>query len=223
MTRVLGIEQIRPLMMAVLNRFPVEEAEKAFRLMLSWSVRFLVVGAGGGGTLERNYGILSQKVSDGEIKKAREMRDALEALTDPQFESAFCAYCISNAEIARYVCRSLEGYLRSEIEPAVIYFENVATANLEHVMPRVADGWDVPPDVAKGYFNRVGNLTMLDPQANTRVGNGIFSTKKPFYAALPFMITQAISKFDRWGAPEIEQRQTLLATYAPKVCPLTWK
>jgi len=54
-------------MLAVLKRFSVEEALKAFRLMLSWSVRFLVVGSGGGGTIERNYGVLSQQVSSGKM------------------------------------------------------------------------------------------------------------------------------------------------------------
>ena len=37
-TTVLGIEQIRPLMLAVLRTFEPQDAKDAFRQMLSWSV-----------------------------------------------------------------------------------------------------------------------------------------------------------------------------------------
>lgn len=222
-TRVLGVQQIRPLMLAVLEHFSVEEALKAFRLMLSWSVRYLVVGGSGGGTIERNYGMLSQQVSSGKIKMARDLREALDAPADPQFQTAFRAYSISNSQIARYVCRSFEAYLRGENEPATIFFENSATLNLEHIMPRSAEGWDVPPDIAKGYHNRAGNLTLLDPKANVEIGNDIFSKKKPIYAKSPFLLTSQLSKYETWGPAEIDIRQAELASYVPLVWPLTWK
>jgi hypothetical protein len=46
-TRELGIVQIRPLLLAIIKTFSADEAKKAFRLLLSWSVRFLVSGGGG--------------------------------------------------------------------------------------------------------------------------------------------------------------------------------
>jgi len=221
-TRILGIEQIRPLMMAVLTHFSVEEAAKAFRLMLSWSVRFIVVGSAGGGTLERNYGLIAQRVSSAEITKARELRQSLDAPTDPQFESAFRTYSVSNSEIARYILRALEAYKRSEREPAIQYFENPNTLNLEHILPRNSNGWAVPADVAKGYFKRVGNLTLLDPVANTKIGNGLFDTKKPIYANSPFMLTRELATCFKWDVAEIDKRQVALAADAPKVWPLTF-
>lgn len=221
-TRILGIEQIRPLMMAVLTHFSGEEAAKAFRLMLSWSVRFIVVGSAGGGTLERNYGLLAQRVSSAEITKARELRQSLEAPTDPQFEAAFRTYSVSNSEIARYILRALEAQKRSEREPAIQYFENPNTLNLEHILPRNSDGWAVPADVAKGYFKRVGNLTLLDPVANTKIGNGLFDTKKPVYANSPFVLTRELTACPKWDVAEIDKRQVALAADAPKVWPLTF-
>jgi hypothetical protein len=221
-TKILGIQQIRPLMMAVLNSFSLEEAQKAFRLMLSWSMRYLVIGAGGGGSLERNYGLLAQQISSGAINKARDLRDALAAPTDPQFETAFRAYNISNSQIARYVCRSFEAHLRGENEPATIYFENASTLNLEHILPREPAGWNIPTDIAKGYHNRVGNLTLLDPKANVEIGNGLFDQKKPVYARSPFLLTKQLEKYNKWGPAEIDQRQLELAALAPIVWPLTW-
>src|SRR5262249_36383479 len=45
--RDLRVEQIRPLMFAVARHFSIKEAQKAFRLFVFWSVRFLVVGGRG--------------------------------------------------------------------------------------------------------------------------------------------------------------------------------
>ena len=40
-------------MLAVARQFEKPEIEKAFKMFLSWSVRFLIVGGGGGGKLDR--------------------------------------------------------------------------------------------------------------------------------------------------------------------------
>jgi hypothetical protein len=50
-TRILQIVQIRPLLMAIIRTFPAQEARQAFKLCLSWSVRFLVAGGAGGGVI----------------------------------------------------------------------------------------------------------------------------------------------------------------------------
>ena len=42
--RDLRVQQIRPLMLAIARHFTLKEAQKAFRLLVFWSVRFLIVG-----------------------------------------------------------------------------------------------------------------------------------------------------------------------------------
>jgi hypothetical protein len=131
------------------------------QLMLSWSVRFIIVGTGGGGYLDRNYSLLAAKVSPNGISKARELRDEFSnsVPADPEFEAAFRSHSISNSEIARYVCRSLEAHKRGEPNPSVAFFENTQSSNLEHVLPRnPGPDWKIAPDVAKAYFKRIGNL-----------------------------------------------------------------
>jgi hypothetical protein len=59
--RDLRVEQIRPMMFAVARHFSVNEAKKAFRLFVYWSVRFLIVG-GRGGLLDRNYSLRAQEI-----------------------------------------------------------------------------------------------------------------------------------------------------------------
>jgi hypothetical protein len=59
--------------------------------MLSWSMRFLVVGRGGGGFLDRNYAELASKVSPSGISRARDLRVkfADQVPANPEFEAAF--------------------------------------------------------------------------------------------------------------------------------------
>ena len=52
-TNVLKIMQIRPLMLAISFKFDDSEKKKAFKLLLSLSVRFLIFGVSGSGGLEK--------------------------------------------------------------------------------------------------------------------------------------------------------------------------
>jgi hypothetical protein len=220
-TRVLGIEQIRPLMMAVLKQFSTAEAEKAFRLMLSWSIRFLIVGTGGGGYLDRNYGQASSKISKGAITNAKELREEITVPPDAQFEAAFAGHTISNTDIGKYVCRSLEGAKRAEKNPQIAFFDNPASSNLEHIIPqRPSAEWKLSKDIMRAYYKRVGNLTILDPKVNVDIGNPPFEEKKKEYAKSPFLITKELAKNVAWTTDEIESRQRELAKLVPLIWPL---
>lgn len=222
-TGIIGIEQIRPLMLAVLTQFSTAEAEKAYRLMLSWSVRFLMAGTGGGGFLDRHYGIAAQKVSNGHLRNAKELREHFATIVpnDVQFMSAFSAHSISDSEIARYICRSMEAKHRNEKNPQIVFFENPSAANLEHILPRTPSrDWKIPADVARAYYKRIGNLTILDPSVNVEIGNEAFEVKRAAYKQSPFLITKAIAAKHTWDPDAIEERQNLLAAIAPSVWPL---
>ncbi len=52
----LSAVQIRPLMLAIAKKFTSKETLKAFQLLISWTVRFLIVGGGSQGKLHRYYG-----------------------------------------------------------------------------------------------------------------------------------------------------------------------
>jgi Protein of unknown function DUF262/Protein of unknown function (DUF1524) len=221
-TRVLGIEQIRPLMMAIFREFTKAEAEKAFRIMLSWSMRFLIVGTGGGGYLDRNYGQAAAKISRGEIKSVKELRDEISNVpVDTQFEASFSGHTISDADIARYVCRSLEAAKRGEANPQIAFFDNPGSNNLEHILPRKPNSdWEMPQDIMRAYYKRIGNLTIFDPKANVDVGNSSFNVKKKEYIKSPFLITKELSTKNKWGTEEIEERQREFSKLAPQIWPL---
>ncbi len=103
-TVILEIKQIRPLLLAVAKRFSPEEAKEAFRLFVSWSVRFLVAGGGGGGVLDRHYGLRAKEVTDGTLRTAGEIADRMAGIirTDEVFQAAFRNHSVSKTKLARY-------------------------------------------------------------------------------------------------------------------------
>ena len=47
----IGVAQIRPLLLAVFRQFSPEEIKKTLPMTVCWTVRFLICGSGGSGTL----------------------------------------------------------------------------------------------------------------------------------------------------------------------------
>ena len=77
-------------MFAVAKNFGIQEAKRAFRLFVCWSVRFLVVG-GRGGFLDTNYARVAHEVGKGNITTAKQLKDFMADVvpTDAVFEAAF--------------------------------------------------------------------------------------------------------------------------------------
>jgi len=224
-TALLRIVQIRPLLLAILKRFSRQEARRAFELCLSWSVRFLVAGGGGGGVLDRHYGLRAKEVFAGQITTAKELSDSMVRYipNDSTFEQAFRIHQVSKLILARYYLHSIENYRRGENKPQIGYFEMPEiTVNLEHVMPdKPNDDWDIPPSEMQSNYKRLGNMALLLAKENVRIGDAGFAQKKKVYKESPFLVTQEIAEHKHWNAEEIQKRQEQLALYVPKVWPIS--
>ncbi|HEV7509159.1 MAG TPA: HNH endonuclease family protein [Thermoanaerobaculia bacterium] len=210
------IEQIRPLMLAILRSFEVGEARRAFFLLLSWSVRFLIAGGGGGGALEKHYGARAQEITSGSVKSASALAKAMVDVVpkDTEFKVAFERLRVTKAKLARYYLRCLEKRRRKEESPHLAEFEAPERQeNLEHIMPGSATtAWDIPPEITSAYYKRLGNMCLLGAKQNVAIGNQKYSDKIPTYAESPFLLTQEVVDFSasKWGAEEIERRRRSL-------------
>jgi hypothetical protein len=220
----LQVEQIRPLLFAVAREFTPEEAEKAFRLFVSWSVRFLIFG-GRGGMLDTQYSLRAADVGTKKIAKATELRDAMKKYvpTDAEFEQAFRTARVSRSHLARYYLRALEKSRQADPQPEYIANEEAAEINLEHILPLTpTQDWGVGSDDARAVQKRLGNMVLLRAGTNTDIGNKPFSEKKVAYAASGYMTTSEVATRSSWGLTEIEERQAELARLAVKTWPLTF-
>ena len=220
-TKILGIEQIRPLLLSVIIKFDPKEAKAAFKLFLSWSVRFLIAGGGGGGVLDRNYGLCAKEITTGEIKTTAEIAKRMKGIvrTESEFREGFLRARVSKAHLARYYLRAIEMVKTGEKNPELGgILEDTATYNLEYVIPlRPSQNWSLSEEIMQAYAKRIGNMTLLDPTQNSCAGSDTFEEKLPLYKNSPVLITQDLGRYTKWDVDEIDDRQASLAELALKV------
>jgi hypothetical protein len=222
-SRILAVEQIQPLLLAILRKLP-SQAKDATRLFLDWSVRFLVAGSGGGGPLDRAYGQLSKDVMSGTIKTVADLKARVGAgilRTDAEFRQAFSKARVSKTNLARYYLRSLELARKGDPNPELGgIIDDTINFNVEHILPQSeSPDWQLPEQTALQFRKRLGNMVLLNPDANVKIGGKSFADKKKVFAVSPLLLTQAVSKFPHWSPAEIDKRQEALADLAVKVWP----
>ena len=219
----LRVQQIRPLMFAVLTNFEECELRSAFSMFVNWSVRFLIAGGGRGGTLDRYYGLRAADVTRGDVKTAKQLSAKMEEWvpSDAAFEAAFSEARVSQAHLARYYLRLLERQA-SQSGPEVIPNDEEAI-NLEHILPVTpGEQWpDFEPEVAKVFHKRLGNMVLLPADENVALGNRGFEEKKAVFKESRLTLTAGVKDYDSWTPGDISKRQTYLAKIAVRAWPLS--
>ena len=221
--RELRVVQIRPLMLAVARAFDPQEAAKAFRVLVSWSVRFLISGGGRAGTIEEAYGKRAKEVTSGTITTAKELAiKMLEFIpSDIQFEADFAVARVSKNYLARYYLRAMEMCLKDSPDPEWVPNDGDAI-NLEHILPENPNSnWpDFDADTAKAFHVRIGNMVLLQAKKNVIVANAAFADKRSVLQASTYLLTKEAGKQKAWTVKEIADRQKRLAAIAVKTWPL---
>jgi hypothetical protein len=220
----LRMVQVRPMLLAVLERFSINETRKALRLTVSLGVRFLIHGGLGGGVLERHYSERAQEIHAGKVTTAAQLAKAMAGVApgDRQFEEAFATASVSQAYLARYYLRALENAARGEAQPELIPNPNEEEINLEHVLPLKPDsrwaGFD--EETMRVYQRRLGNLVLLQEKLNSTLRSASFAKKLPALKKSQYKTTAAVGSNRKWGPSAIDERQRRLAALAVKTWPL---
>lgn len=213
-----NLEQYRPLVFAVLKKFPPEEVKKSLKLIVSWLIRNLIVGSMGGGTLERAYADKAKDIILGKINTASILRDSLTSVIpqDEIFKEQFKVATVSQAKNARYYLASMENYKRGKSHPELLVNLNPDSVNLEHILPQNPE--ENYPNFSEeqhsAYYKRIGNLTLMKTKENNDFKNSNFANKKTKYAESELWITKSISEKSDWNIDEINNRQSELADLA---------
>jgi hypothetical protein len=221
---LLNMSQIRPLLIAILEKFDAPKIKESFRLLESVAVRFQIVGGVGGGTLERIYSDTAKAVFDSSIKTPKEIIAAFTTLpADSAFQQAFAVAQISRQNLARFYLNRLECALNGTGVQELVPNQNVGHINLEHILPQTPkDGWlkNWKADAVRGYLKRLGNLALLNSKINSKSGNDDFTKKRRSYAQSNILLTRSIANFSDWTPESIEIRQKEMAELAVKAWPI---
>lgn len=217
---LLGMVQVRPLLLAVLEKFEPEKVLKSFEKLVSVAVRFQIVGGVGGGTLERIYSETAKSVNESKLGSVAEIIKAFTTLpVDSIFKQAFAAVSISKQALARYYLQCLEEAAAGG-EREKVPNKDPGRVNLEHVLPQTLSGdwlkqWN--SEEAKAYQHRLGNLALMSSKVNSTVGNDNFSSKKSVYKKSQLILTKQLADFELWDSNAIEKRQEDMADIAVKL------
>jgi len=185
------------------------EADKAFSLFVSWSVRFLIFG-GRGGMLDKQYSLRAEEVGTKKITTARQLRDNMDRYvpSDAEFEEAFGTARVSRPNLARYYLRAMEKAAKQMPQPEYVENADIQDITLEHVMPlKLTDKWDVDSDQAETAQKFLGNMCLLRSGVNKDIGNKPFSDKKGVFLASGYVLTKEIAGYERWTLEDIRDRQ----------------
>lgn len=214
----LGVSQLRPLLIAVFTHFTAAEVTKALPMMVGWTVRFLICGSGGSGTLETAYAERAKEVSAGTVKTAAQLYAAMKDTVpdDKTFEARFASATVSNPSLAKYYLRVIERQKQAKEDELIVNPSD--TVNLEHVLPKTPgpDWSHIPPADQKALLKRIGNLTLLHSKRNARIGNASFDKKKEVFKESAVQITKDICTYPTWDEAAISARQLELAKVAVK-------
>lgn len=222
---LMKMTQVRPLILSILRKFDKREAEKTLKSLVSWSVRFYILGQLGGSQMENFYAQQAKDVTSGKINNYKQLKTAAEKVvpSDSQFREAFEVATVGQSYLARYYLITLENLKRGTAGNELVTNSNSQEVNLEHVMPRNPDdtsSWNVPDEVRETHTRRIGNLVLMKSVENSNAGNDSFESKKKLYDDSDLMLTKDLAKNAMWGKAEIEARQKVLASLAVKAWPL---
>lgn len=221
--RELRVIQNRPLILAILQNFEDTAIQQALPMLVSWTVRFLICGGSGSGTLEALFSTSAQRISDGEVTSAKQLlemnRKSLPS--DQRFGLAFANATVSKNFLARYYLRSIESFVRNDREMRISqHHEDV---NLEHILPQSpGEDWSHFSDEdVSNYYKRLGNLTIMDSNLNVAADNSSFEQKKIVYRQSRIKITNSLVDYAEWSIESIRERQEQLSQTAMQVWGLT--
>lgn len=212
-----------PLLLAIVAKFSTTETIKALRLIVSCTVRSLVV-TGRGGTLEAKYASIAKLIFDKKITKESELcKQLIEIIPgDEEFREAFSVASSSNSQRVRYWLREIESYInveKAEWKPS----ESVDDVSLEHILPiTLSNAWpEFDEESHRAFVRRLGNLAIVGSSMNSKIGNAAFKEKQKIFGTSTFITTSDVAKSKAWTAETILERQKRLAEFAVKTWPLS--
>jgi hypothetical protein len=217
---LIGIDRMRPLVLATLSSFEIKEAKKALQMFVAWSIRFLISSTNWG-TLEKQFSEKARQLTSGIIKDAKSLQGAMKPYVpvDADFKSDFSTASVTNA-ISRYLLHVLERSLSGTKQPELIANPNPDEVSLEHILPKnpTPGTWkNFDAETASVWARKLGNMCLMPSDENGAATNAEFSVKKPFYAKSQLKLTKEVANYPEWEPKSIQDRQAELAKMAVEV------
>lgn len=232
--KLLGSQQVHPIMLAALDRFAPPEVEKLLRLLEVLIVRYQLVGGGRTGRLEIACARVARAVYMREIsdtsgtRKVTSAADVFRELreiypSDDTFGQDFARKQEESNQKAVYLLRAIERERRRREAGARAAENEPGALTLEHILPvNPGEEWSeiIAADdaVREDCIYRLGNMCLLTRDDNRRLGRAPFERKKAdVYSRSTVLTTRKLLDYSVWDRKAIEARQEHMARLAVSI------
>ncbi|MFF1506209.1 DUF262 domain-containing protein [Streptomyces sp. NPDC058326] len=224
--RTLGADAAYPLLLAISTRSNHSEVARVAEALLSYYVRWTVVGRRESTLLEEKLFDLAKRVSSN-----LSISDAFQQIVDwtpddAAFQSDFEQAPIPRSTQARYLLTTIEQYLRQREGVDDVVVAGASSVHVEHIYPQSPEAVYRLTDHAS-WMNRLGNQTLLHGRKNRMASNKAYPEKIHAYESSSFLITRETGIGRLWDADNggwrpqgIDERQADLAKIAVDVWPI---
>lgn len=152
--------------------------------------------------------------------RMQEILDAVEYFKFPE-DSAFREAVVGKGtnfyarKMAMYICTEYEIYLHRENGGDRPSLEDITK---EHIIPQSlenAHDYDISVEEHSEWVNSWPNIVLLQPEANSQIGNKNWSIKKPFYQNQSvFQSTRVMGQEESINVQVLEERGQMLSEFA---------
>lgn len=214
------VRQMMPLLFAVWEHFAREDFVRVLKLVSVISFRYTVVSSLNPSALELGYHRAAKAVLDAEARTPASVFERLKPIyvDDAKMQQDFALLVVDTGgqrnKLAKYMLARLEQDASSRAcDP------DTDPGTVEHILPEnPLDSWreDFASELWEPSVYRLGNLTLLESNANRRIGNAAYPDKLAAYEQSVYAITRRILEIapERWTPELLDARQRYLAARA---------
>jgi hypothetical protein len=190
------------------------------KLVVAISYRYTVICGLNTNDLEPAYHEAAKGIADKRLHTAGQVFQKMRGIyvDDQKFVQDFALKRFESTSAQKKLAKYTLCQIESEYTKRDCDFET-DTGTLEHILPEnPGEDWHetFAEERREQYVARIGNLTLLEPSLNRRVGNEDFASKRMVYAESRYQITRAIMD-DRWLPAHLERRQMEMANAAARI------
>jgi hypothetical protein len=216
------VRQPYPLLLVARRSLDAADFTGLMRATMVISLRYNVIGANSTGEQERVYNAVANGIAKGELRQLVPVLNAMRSIyvDDKPFRAAFAEKIIRttdtrNNRVVRFILCAMEKHLSQHDHD----FSSDAF-NIEHVLPQNAqDGWgNFTNEEAEVMVYRLGNMTLLQTNANRDLGTVEYVDRRAAYQQSGFSITQKLGNdYAEWTPEQIASRQNWMAAQATAI------
>ncbi|EEF59977.1 DUF262 domain-containing protein [Pedosphaera parvula] len=216
---LLGSRQVRPLILAAMNRFDKKEIASFLWALTVVIVRYQVIGKGRTGVLEKQFGWLARQIHLGQIKNSFDSLSSLtKLLTDDEtFHRDFCQHLEYKASRLIYFLLELELTERGVFAPG----ENLERVRELKGVVSPIHIFDVVDDTedSEKTSHSLGNVVLLEDTYQDSLLFENFDAKLKVCSRSELELTRNVEFYCKNGPPSVRHRAEYLADLAVD----TWK